>query len=117
MESYNKYENNWDTSLFDCMADKRICLYSLFCSCCQGAYLLSALEGHPCGVQDGLKLTFCSLCYFVKIRGEVRKKYTIDGSIFIDLVTLMFCPFCAVAQTTRQYEIKEAPVGMHMTKT
>jgi len=118
---YSRYEDSgethgWETNLFDCIADPKICLMSTFCPCYQGALLLAAIDAKECGCQEAMKMLFCCFCYLVQARSLIRKKYSIDGSVLVDILTLLCCPFCAVSQQVRQWELHERPLGTGMDK-
>jgi len=120
-DHYAQYDESsethgWETNLFDCIADTRICMLSTFCPCYQGALLLAAVENKECGCAEAMKMLFCGFCYLVQTRGTIRKKYNIDGSILVDIFALLCCPICAVSQQVRQWELHERPLGTYMTK-
>ena len=38
----------------------------------------------------------------VNIRGRIRQEKTIDGTMCSDLLTILFCPFCALVQEAQE---------------
>jgi len=105
----------WDTGLFDCFSDCKVCLVSWLCATCQVSYQKAAVEEHECGCGDWIPVCFCPLCCVVSVRGKIREKYSIDGSCCGDLCTIMFCGICSISQQTRQLDMKGAkPAGMFM---
>lgn len=107
--------SDWDTGVFDCMIDPKICIVSLFCMPCQLAFQKSAIEEHECGILDLLWMLACGPCCGVMVRGKIRDKYGIDGSVVTDCLFFWLCSPCAVSQQTRQLDIKGLkPAGVFM---
>eukprot|EP01123_Difflugia_compressa_P002715 TRINITY_DN134_c0_g1_i1.p1 TRINITY_DN134_c0_g1~~TRINITY_DN134_c0_g1_i1.p1 ORF type:complete len:112 (+),score=11.26 TRINITY_DN134_c0_g1_i1:99-434(+) len=105
----------WEVELFDCLAEPKIFLVSLFCPLCQASYQLAGVEGHDCNIMDFLWMLFCGPCCIIKVRGDIREKYNIDGSLLMDVLMLWCCGPCAVAQQTRQLNLKGVkPAGFLM---
>ena len=105
----------WDTGLFDCFDDFSVALITYFCEPCQAAYNEAAVSDKECGC-----IHFCgALCagptHTIAVRGQIRQKYQIDGSVCGDVCTVAFCALCAVCQHTRQLDKKGAsPAGFLM---
>jgi len=105
----------WETALFDCFSDPRVCCVSLFCAPCQGAFQKSSLEDRDCAVTDLLMFIFCAPCCFIQTRIAIRDKYGFQGSIVGDICSFLLCGPCAVAQQTRQLRLKgKKPAGFCM---
>eukprot|EP01129_Flabellula_baltica_P016383 TRINITY_DN86_c0_g1_i1.p1 TRINITY_DN86_c0_g1~~TRINITY_DN86_c0_g1_i1.p1 ORF type:complete len:111 (-),score=21.78 TRINITY_DN86_c0_g1_i1:89-421(-) len=106
---------DWDTGLFDCFSDIKVCVVTLFCAPCQASYQRAAVEDRECEIMDLICMLFCSICCIVKVRGDIRDKYGIEGSLIMDIITLLCCSICSVTQHTRQLDIKGAkPAGFCM---
>jgi len=114
---YNSKMADWDTGIFDCFSDIKILLISWIFGTCSVAYQKAAIEGHECAIADFIPVFFCSLCCMVKVRGQIREKYGIDGTLLNDILMSWCCGICAVAQQTRQLDMKGAkPAGCFMDK-
>lgn len=105
----------WDVNLFECFADIKLCLVSWLCGVCQIAHQKAVVEGHECNMVD-LLLSYCfPICCAVKVRGDIRAKYGIDGSLISDILTVWCCPLCAIVQQHRQLILKgDKPAGCLM---
>ena len=107
----------WDTGLFDCFSDIKVLLVSWVCGTCQVAFQKAAVEGHECGLGDLIPVLICPLCCMIQVRGKIREKYGIGGSLIKDILEAWICGICAVSQQTRQLDMKGAkPAGMFMEK-
>jgi len=108
---------DWDTGLFHCTGQEhwKSFFVSAFCLCCQGAYQRAGLDQRECNAKDALLMLFCPICTLVHTRWKIREKYGISGSAPVDVMTLLCCTVCAVAQQTRQMDLRGAkPAGMWM---
>jgi len=104
----------WQSGLFGCFDDVKVCLVSCFCPFCQLATQKATVEDHPCGIMDLLTVCLCTCCCGIVVRGKVREKYQISGNLVGDIVGACFCP-CALAQQTRELQSRGAkPSGMCM---
>jgi Cys-rich protein (TIGR01571 family) len=92
---------DWDTGIVDFAIDPMICAVSTFCTPCQLAYQLAAIQDHPVGIMDFVYMFFCMSvimiysflfpfllaggpCCAVKVRQQIRATYGIDGGIVGD---------------------------------
>jgi len=108
---------DWDTGIFDCFSDIKILLISWLCGTCNIAYQKAAIEGHECGIGDLIPVLFCGICCMVQVRGKIREKYGIDGTLINDILMSLCCGICAISQQTRQLDMKGAkPAGCFMDK-
>jgi Cys-rich protein (TIGR01571 family) len=107
----------WDTGLFDCCSDCKVCCVSWMCGVCQIAYQKAAVEEHECGCGDLIPVVCCPFCCQISTRSKIREKYGIEGSGCGDCMTSWCCMLCAISQQTRQLDMKGAkPAGMCMEK-
>eukprot|EP01115_Flamella_aegyptia_P008614 TRINITY_DN3594_c0_g1_i1.p1 TRINITY_DN3594_c0_g1~~TRINITY_DN3594_c0_g1_i1.p1 ORF type:complete len:123 (+),score=32.52 TRINITY_DN3594_c0_g1_i1:35-370(+) len=107
----------WDTGLFDCLSDCKVCLVSWCCAPCQVAYQKAAVEEHECGLGDLIPVCCCPICCQVSVRGKIREKYGIEGSGCGDCMASFCCGICSISQQPRQLDMKGAkPAGMFMEK-
>eukprot|EP01108_Squamamoeba_japonica_P009585 TRINITY_DN9041_c0_g1_i1.p2 TRINITY_DN9041_c0_g1~~TRINITY_DN9041_c0_g1_i1.p2 ORF type:complete len:111 (+),score=37.68 TRINITY_DN9041_c0_g1_i1:125-457(+) len=109
--------SDWDTGIFDCLSDIKVCLLTWLCPVCQLAQQKATVEGHDCGLGDCIPVWCCALCCAVMVRGKIREKYGIDGSLVMDLLCTLFCGICSISQQTRQLDMKgDKPAGICMDK-
>eukprot|EP01088_Endostelium_zonatum_P002613 TRINITY_DN13255_c0_g1_i2.p1 TRINITY_DN13255_c0_g1~~TRINITY_DN13255_c0_g1_i2.p1 ORF type:complete len:124 (-),score=7.39 TRINITY_DN13255_c0_g1_i2:100-447(-) len=108
--------SDWDTGLCDCLSNCEICVVSLFCCLCQVSVQNATLDRRECGLWDVLWTLFCPLCCALFVRGKIRSKYSIKGSMLVDSVVLLFCSPCAVSQQVTQMEFKrDRPAGIFIS--
>jgi len=70
--------------------------------------------GESCLVY-GLVYMFLPPCVGGLVRGKVREKYGIDGSLVSDICMHCCCPLCAVVQDAAEIKTKgDAPPGTIM---
>ena len=109
--------SDWDTGIFDCFSDIKVCLLSWLCGTCQVAQQKATVEGHDCGIGDLIMVWCCGICCQVSVRGKIREKYGIDGSLVGDIVFSLCCMICSISQQTRQLDMKgDKPAGICMDK-
>eukprot|EP01123_Difflugia_compressa_P003834 TRINITY_DN15144_c0_g1_i1.p1 TRINITY_DN15144_c0_g1~~TRINITY_DN15144_c0_g1_i1.p1 ORF type:complete len:110 (+),score=23.34 TRINITY_DN15144_c0_g1_i1:186-515(+) len=106
----------WDTGIFQCFGEHcHSFIVSVFCPVCQLAYQRAGLDQRECGFTDFIITLFCPVCVAVYTRTSIREKYNIDGSISVDVLYMLLCTVCAIAQQTRQMDLRGAkPAGMWM---
>eukprot|EP01102_Stenamoeba_stenopodia_P009926 TRINITY_DN2950_c0_g2_i2.p1 TRINITY_DN2950_c0_g2~~TRINITY_DN2950_c0_g2_i2.p1 ORF type:complete len:118 (+),score=4.34 TRINITY_DN2950_c0_g2_i2:225-578(+) len=105
----------WDTGLLECFDDCDVCYVSTFCPICQVAYQRASVSESAVSWRDYLYATVCPIWSCVVTRSEIRGKYGIKGSLFSDLVAILCCSFCGLAQQTRQLYLRgQTPAGMWM---
>jgi len=109
--------SQWDHGIFECFGDIKVCLLSWICGTCQVAQQKATVEGHDCGIGDLIPVLCCPLCCMISVRGKIREKYGIEGSLVSDILCAWGCAICAVTQQTRQLEAKgDKPAGICMDK-
>eukprot|EP01130_Rhizamoeba_saxonica_P005518 TRINITY_DN21_c0_g1_i3.p1 TRINITY_DN21_c0_g1~~TRINITY_DN21_c0_g1_i3.p1 ORF type:complete len:124 (+),score=17.52 TRINITY_DN21_c0_g1_i3:44-373(+) len=107
--------STWDTGLFDCFSNPKVCVISWFCGPCQGAYQMAGVEDRECTPVDLILMIFCGFCCIIKTRGLIRDKFGIEGSLVMDILHIWCCGICAISQQTRQLDIKGIkPAGFLM---
>mmetsp|Transcript_758 Transcript_758/g.1027 ORF Transcript_758/g.1027 Transcript_758/m.1027 type:complete len:123 (+) Transcript_758:1098-1466(+) len=105
----------WSTGLFSCCDDFKVCVVSTFCCPCQLAYQRAAIDNEQCQFSSCFPFLFCPICCAVNVRADLREKYSVPGSFIADLFAMCVCWACAVAQQTRQLDMKGLrPAGMFM---
>ena len=108
--------SDWDTGLFDCLTNCEICIVSFLCCPCQVAVQNATLSGRDCSGIDVLMSVACTFLCAVKVRERIREKYSIKGSLLVDIFLLFLCPPCAVSQQARQMEFKrDHPAGIFIS--
>uniref|UniRef100_A0A6B2LTA1 Uncharacterized protein n=1 Tax=Arcella intermedia TaxID=1963864 RepID=A0A6B2LTA1_9EUKA len=82
---------------------------------CQLAFQIAFVEGHECGPVDCVFALLCGICCAVKVRGDIREKYNIEGSLVGDVLSLWCCGACSLVQHVRQLQSKGVkPCGMFL---
>eukprot|EP01001_Neometanema_parovale_P000807 NODE_10913_length_571_cov_173.120536_g10635_i0.p1 GENE.NODE_10913_length_571_cov_173.120536_g10635_i0~~NODE_10913_length_571_cov_173.120536_g10635_i0.p1 ORF type:complete len:137 (+),score=24.14 NODE_10913_length_571_cov_173.120536_g10635_i0:56-412(+) len=93
---------DWNEGLFGCLEDPKLCIITYCFPVCQLAHIKATLEDHPCGVMDLCPLCCCVPCYKVMLRGQIRERAQISGSLLSDLLVSWFCGPCALTQEVRE---------------
>ena len=97
----------WQDSLFDCMAEPKICIYACFCPYCAfGQTMEAALDKSCCGE---CCIPFCidavtglGCLYHMCQRGEFRRKYgNLPEAPCCDCCVACMCPLCSTCQMAR----------------
>eukprot|EP00999_Lentomonas_sp_LEN2_P001363 NODE_2399_length_579_cov_64.902655_g2349_i0.p2 GENE.NODE_2399_length_579_cov_64.902655_g2349_i0~~NODE_2399_length_579_cov_64.902655_g2349_i0.p2 ORF type:complete len:111 (-),score=23.64 NODE_2399_length_579_cov_64.902655_g2349_i0:167-499(-) len=105
----------WQPKLFECLSDPKLCVITWCCGICQLAHQKAVVEGTECNIVDVILIYCCGLCCAVKIRGAIREKYGIEGSLVSDILTVWCCGLCAVVQQHKQLiEKGDKPKGCFM---
>ncbi|XP_058922986.1 placenta-specific gene 8 protein-like [Kogia breviceps] len=88
--------SDWQTGMFDCFDDLRICLCGTFCPLCLSCEIASDMNE-------------CCLCgASVAMRTMYRTRYGIPGSICNDFLCLAYFPLCILCQLKRDIEKRKA---------
>jgi len=108
---------NWDTGVCDCFEDMRVCMGTIFCAVCQLSIQRATLENRDTQYLDCLLTLLCPFCCLLKTRTALRDKYNLSGSIVQDTLISLWCGPCAVAQQSRQMELKgDSPSSVFMQR-
>lgn len=120
-------QRSFSSNLFECSRDEESCWWSLWCCWIVEARTAASLElGSSkvivsrfwCVVVSSILLFvfgFGNLALLVgvgggiyiyvqrsNLRGQIRQKYNISGSVGDDFLTHFFCPLCAICQESRE---------------
>ena len=107
---------SWDTGICDCFSDIKVALVTYYCWSCQTAFNEAAVSDRECGFIHFCGAAVAGQSHAIAVRGQIRQKYNIEGSICGDFCTIAFCCPCAICQHTRQLDQKGAsPAGMCMS--
>jgi Cys-rich protein (TIGR01571 family) len=117
---------DWSTTLCDCIKDEESCWWSSWCGCLVSGRNAQSFEVGNASTQSwgvlifaltvvvlffiipllALPILFAGLIYYAyfkaEIRGRIRQKYQIPGTLCSDCLLHAFCPCCAVAQEARE---------------
>ncbi|PRP77394.1 hypothetical protein PROFUN_14400 [Planoprotostelium fungivorum] len=111
----NTMGGDWDVGACDCCGDMKVCCVTCYCLPCQLAYNNAAVQGTECSFVDFLLACYCTPCCGTAVRGKIRDKYGIDGSVVGDFCCHFCFGCCATIQQTRQLDKRGAkPAGMFM---
>ncbi|XP_063690208.1 uncharacterized protein LOC134822868 [Bolinopsis microptera] len=95
----------WASGLLGCCEDIGLCVITYFVPCLTFGQTAEAL-GDDC-MMSGLAMLvpLLNLYCLVTVRGRIREKYGIEGSLVMDLVSVLCCPLCALVQSARQVKM------------
>lgn len=113
-QTYFKHRKRqpFQTGLFSCFSDIKLCLCASFCAPCLFNRTSAILEspgsaaaqsewfGGPCAIYYALAACTgcCQVFYQGSRRGKIREKYNIEGDDADDYCLSCFCTGCALAQ-------------------
>jgi len=83
--------------LCGCTDDIALCCFTYLCHCYVSGKNAEAVDEN-CLLFGVLSMTPCYLCAATVIRGKVREKYSIEGSLVGDCCTHLCCPLCGICQ-------------------
>ncbi|XP_006822994.1 placenta-specific gene 8 protein-like [Saccoglossus kowalevskii] len=89
----------WTTSLFGCFEDIGSCLAACFCLPCYRCYLSNKIGESCC-----LPLCICPPNDLVTMRMKLRTMKNIPGGAITDCCVSCWCPACAAAQMSREWD-------------
>lgn len=95
---------NWDVGLFDCCQNCSACLFAMLVPCGSHYLQIRAYEKITGG---GFWTAYCMMCALgtcanAIIRGKIRERYGIDGSLYNDWCVWGWCYYCASVQEITQ---------------
>lgn len=101
---------DWGHGLFSCMDDCGVCIITWLLPCITFGQNAEAVGETSC-LMGALALFVPLLDIYClwKVRGAVREKYGIEGSVINDLICVLLCPLCTIIQEAQQ--IKEGGGG------
>jgi len=94
--------NDWSYGTFGCLGDCRICIFS-FCLPCVQVGRNAEYFGEDCLTAACMNLC-CMFPYEIISRNRLRHLRNIKGSMTMDIMCLMCCPWCSLAQDAREIE-------------
>ena len=99
--------SDWEHSLFSCFDNPKVCCFTWCCGLCSAIMQELAANDEP-PILDILGLICCcQFCCLIKLRGDIRKKYGIEGSCLSDCFTIWCCGPCALCQQAQQVRLFE----------
>jgi len=97
--------------LFGCFSDIPLCALSCFVPCYSVGKVAESV-GENCLLCGVLAVSPVSICARTMIRGKVREKYGIEGSLVGDLCTHWCCGCCSIIQEASEITQRgDAPPG------
>lgn len=94
---------DWGAGLFSCFDDIGLCLVTWIVPCFTFGKTMEAMGKQSCLIGALLFLVpLVNLVCWVQLRGEIREKYGIEGSLFGDLFAICCCSLCALVQEGAQ---------------
>lgn len=98
-------KNEFNTGLFNCCADMKICCKGTFCMCClSGQNMSSVMNEDP----RCLYYVCCPSPFWT--RKLIRTKYNIEPNDCVDCVSFAFCFPCGICQDAREISIRNSQV-------
>ena len=91
--------SDWKSGLFGCFADARLCLLTYLLPCYTVGKNAEGV-GENC-LLHGL-LALLGLNFGPVIRWRLRQERGIEGSMLMDVLAHMMCPWCAMVQEARE---------------
>ena len=100
----------WQSGLFGCFGHLGLCLCGFICPCCLFAKNAEIMGENS--LQSGL-LYACWPVFGVaasaELRGKIRERKNISGSLTRDVISSVLCPICTLVQEAR--EVATVPDG------
>jgi len=100
--------SDWKHGMFGCFDDCGTCLLTYFLPCYVFGKNAEAV-GESCCLCCIASLTPARWCCHVVIRGKIRERRGIAGSVVSDFLMAVCCPCCALIQEAQ--EVKEFSHG------
>jgi len=91
--------SDWKFGLFGCFGDMKLCLLTYLCPCYAMGKNAEGV-GEDC-LLHGL-LSIVGLNFGPVVRWRLRHDKGIGGSMLMDVLVYMLCPWCAVVQEARE---------------
>jgi len=97
---------DWNYGLFSCLDEIGLCCMTCIVPCVTFGNLAEAM-GEDCMMYGAATMVpLLNFYCFVTMRGRVREKYGIEGSLVNDILSIWCCGICALVQTARQAKIQ-----------
>lgn len=118
-------ERTWNEGLFGCFSDMDKCCLSCWCPCIAHGKIkqrYEALESNDTPATDVGCCSTASWCYFLLgycgwgcfldfgLRGDIRRRYHIEGGMCGDLCVSYCCHICNQVQQSREIEAEEQSI-------
>ncbi|KAJ4970501.1 hypothetical protein NE237_003600 [Protea cynaroides] len=109
-ECHSKAE--WQTDLFDCCIEPRLCLRTYFCPCATFVSIANVASrgkisrGQACHDLMAYSFVLGCCCYTCCMRGKLRKLFDIKGGLCDDFLSHIMCCCCALIQEWREIELR-----------
>lgn len=98
----------WTKGTLACFDDCGVCIITWLVPCVTFGQNAEAVGVTSCVMGAiALFIPIVNLYCLIKVRGAVREKYGIDGSICNDIICILCCGLCSIVQEAQQ--IKQAP--------
>ena len=92
----------WSQSLTGCFDDIGFCCITMYAPCFTFGEAAATL-GEDCVMYGlGAMVPFLNFYLYVTVRGRVREKYGIEGSVMEDCLMTWICPLCSLIQFAKQ---------------
>lgn len=97
---------DWSFGLMSCFEDIGLCCLTYIAPCWIFGQTAEAM-GEDCLMYAlSMFVPLLNLYCVITMRGRIREKYGIEGSLFNDLMIVCCCPLCAMVQGARQVKMQ-----------
>ncbi|XP_043689140.1 protein MID1-COMPLEMENTING ACTIVITY 1-like isoform X1 [Telopea speciosissima] len=109
-ECHSKSE--WQTDLFDCCIEPRLCVKTCFCPCATFVSIANVAsrgkisKGQACHDLMAYSFVLGCCCYTCCMRGKLRKLFYIKGGPCDDFLSHVMCCCCALIQEWHEIELR-----------
>ncbi|KAJ7282035.1 PLAC8-domain-containing protein [Mycena rebaudengoi] len=122
-------KRDWSNGLFDCFSSFGTCCFACWCPCVvygQNKQRMNHLRDYGSPDPDagsfgnGACMAHCCLTFCTGFggailqaihRGEVRSRYSVDGSGIVDCLASFCCSACDLTQVSGEIELEEKSIG------
>ncbi|XP_073156833.1 protein PLANT CADMIUM RESISTANCE 2-like [Henckelia pumila] len=110
IDSKRHQESKWNTGLFGCHGDMKICCKTFFCPCITASEIVEIITEGTTSTREALvilglfSMTYCMWAYTCFNRTIIRTRFNIKGSPCNDCLAHGFCLPCALCQEYRELD-------------
>ncbi|XP_053286768.1 cornifelin homolog A-like [Pleuronectes platessa] len=106
----------WNSDLFDCCVDPKVCCNGFWCCCCNACSVSEQFGQHPCLPMCDICTPACTECFGLpccippaglSLRVAIRYKYGIKGTLFKDIMVSSVCMWCSWCQMRRELKYRQ----------
>lgn len=95
----------WNSGILGCMGNCGICIFSFLLPCYQVGKNAEALGDSCCLNACFMFIPVWNIIVRWRQRGAIRDRQGIDGGCLSDILYIMCCPVCSIAQEGQEAEV------------